>query len=43
VNEDELVSIIQAVLQENPAIVAQYQAGKESAIGFFIGQVMKKT
>ena len=40
---DELESIVKEVLEANPAIVEQYRGGKESAIGFFVGQIMKKT
>ena len=40
---DELSVIVKEVLSENPAIVEQYKGGKESTIGFFVGQVMKKT
>ncbi|MDR0651539.1 MAG: hypothetical protein LBG59_09400 [Candidatus Peribacteria bacterium] len=43
VHNDDLVKIVQTVINENPAIVGQYKGGKESTIGFFIGQVMKKT
>jgi aspartyl-tRNA(Asn)/glutamyl-tRNA(Gln) amidotransferase subunit B len=43
VNDNELAVIIKEVLTANPAIVQQYKDGKETAIGFFIGQVMKKT
>lgn len=39
----ELEKIIDKVLAENPASVADYQAGKEKAIGFLVGQVMKAT
>jgi Asp-tRNA(Asn)/Glu-tRNA(Gln) amidotransferase B subunit len=31
------------VLAENPTIVDQYKGGKTTTIGFFIGQLMKKT
>jgi aspartyl-tRNA(Asn)/glutamyl-tRNA(Gln) amidotransferase subunit B len=31
------------VLAANPAAVADYRAGKEQAIGFLVGQVMKAT
>jgi aspartyl-tRNA(Asn)/glutamyl-tRNA(Gln) amidotransferase subunit B len=43
VNEEELVKIVQEVIEANPTIVEQYKGGKETTIGFFIGQVMKKT
>ena len=42
-SNDELVTIVKEVLHENPAIVEQYKGGKETTIGFFVGQVMKKT
>ena len=34
---------VQEVLDANPGQVEQYRGGKESVIGFFVGQVMKKT
>jgi aspartyl-tRNA(Asn)/glutamyl-tRNA(Gln) amidotransferase subunit B len=40
---DELEGIVKEVIEANPAIVEQYKGGKESTIGFFVGQVMKKT
>jgi aspartyl-tRNA(Asn)/glutamyl-tRNA(Gln) amidotransferase subunit B len=43
VNNDDLITIIQEVLNENPTILQQYKNGKETTIGFFVGQVMKKT
>lgn len=42
-SEEELRPIVQNVLDENPSVVAQYRDGKTSTIGFFVGQVMKKT
>jgi aspartyl-tRNA(Asn)/glutamyl-tRNA(Gln) amidotransferase subunit B len=41
--DDELAGMVKEVLDANPAIVEQYRGGKESVIGFFVGQVMKKT
>ncbi len=35
--------IIDAVMAANPDSVEDYRAGKEKLIGFFVGQVMKKT
>ena len=35
--------IIDAVIANNPAQVAQYQSGKDKIFGFFVGQVMKET
>ncbi|HEX7046744.1 MAG TPA: Asp-tRNA(Asn)/Glu-tRNA(Gln) amidotransferase subunit GatB [Gammaproteobacteria bacterium] len=35
--------IVDEVIAENPAQTEQYRAGKEALLGFFVGQVMKKT
>lgn len=42
-DESEVEKIVQEVIKENPTIVEQYKGGKTTAIGFFVGQVMKKT
>lgn len=42
-DESEIESAIDKVLADNPAEVAQYRAGKEKLIGFFVGQVMRIT
>ena len=39
----ELEKIIDQVLADSPDNVALYKSGKTSIIGFFVGQVMKKT
>jgi len=39
----ELGRIIDELLTENPEQVEQYRAGKTKVIGFFVGQIMKKT
>ena len=39
----ELETIINEVLQSNPQEVARYRSGKHGLLGFFVGQVMKKT
>ena len=36
-------SIVDAVIAANPAQADDYRAGKEKLLGFFVGQVMKKT
>ncbi len=41
--EEELTKIIDEVISENEKSVADYRAGKKEALGFLIGQVMKKT
>ncbi|MBP1765524.1 MAG: gatB [Firmicutes bacterium] len=38
-----IVGIVDAVLAANPQSVADFKAGKERAIGFLVGQVMKQT
>lgn len=32
-----------AVIEANPGQVADYRAGKDKLLGFFVGQVMKET
>ncbi len=39
----ELQQIVARVVAENPEQVAQFRAGKEKVMGFFVGQVMKAT
>lgn len=38
-----LQPIIEKVLAANPQVVTDYQAGKQNALGFFVGAVMKET
>ena len=40
---DELGAVIDDVLAENEAQVAAYRGGKHGVLGFFVGQVMKRT
>ncbi len=42
-DEGELSAIVEAVLNANPAVVADFKSGKEKALGFLVGQVMKAT
>jgi aspartyl-tRNA(Asn)/glutamyl-tRNA(Gln) amidotransferase subunit B len=35
--------IVEEVLRENPESVRRYREGEEKLLGFFVGQVMKKT
>ncbi|TYP56181.1 Asp-tRNA(Asn)/Glu-tRNA(Gln) amidotransferase subunit GatB [Thermosediminibacter litoriperuensis] len=42
-NEKELEKIAKKVIEENPKSVEDYRNGKEKAIGFLVGQVMKET
>ncbi|MBT8079493.1 MAG: Asp-tRNA(Asn)/Glu-tRNA(Gln) amidotransferase subunit GatB [Gammaproteobacteria bacterium] len=36
-------SVVDAVIAANPGQAAEYRAGKEKLLGFFVGQVMKET
>ncbi|NOX18014.1 MAG: Asp-tRNA(Asn)/Glu-tRNA(Gln) amidotransferase subunit GatB [Chlorobi bacterium] len=36
-------NVVEQVLNDNPKQVEQYKSGKESVIGFFVGQVMRAT
>ncbi|AZS17230.1 Asp-tRNA(Asn)/Glu-tRNA(Gln) amidotransferase subunit GatB [Paenibacillus lutimineralis] len=42
-DEGAILAIVQEVVANNPASVQDYQAGKEKAIGFLVGQVMKQS
>jgi aspartyl-tRNA(Asn)/glutamyl-tRNA(Gln) amidotransferase subunit B len=42
-DEAAIQAEIEAVLNEHPAQLGQYLGGKEGLIGFFVGQVMKRT
>ncbi len=42
-DSDELAAIVAQVLGEQPAAVQDYRDGKESAIKFLVGQVMRAT
>ncbi len=39
----ELEQVVDAVLAEHPAEVASYRGGKAGLMGFFVGQVMRRT
>ncbi len=36
-------AVVDRVIEANPSQVADYKAGKEKLIGYFVGQVMKET
>ncbi len=42
-DEDEIGKVIDNVLADHPSEIDEYRAGKEKLLGFFIGQVMKRT
>ena len=39
----ELEEVVEAVIAEHPKAVEDYRAGKANALGFLVGQVMKRT
>jgi len=42
-DQEELAAFVCAVVSENPKAIEEYKQGKERAIQFLVGQVMKKT
>ena len=42
-NEDELVAFVREIIAQNPEQAEQFREGKEKVLGFFVGQLMKKT
>ncbi|QNB47699.1 Asp-tRNA(Asn)/Glu-tRNA(Gln) amidotransferase subunit GatB [Thermanaerosceptrum fracticalcis] len=42
-DEGALAAVVEKVIAANPQSVEDYKAGKEKAIGFLVGQVMKET
>jgi len=42
-DEDRLAEVVEEVLEENPQAVEDYKSGKEEAIHYLMGQVMRKT
>jgi aspartyl-tRNA(Asn)/glutamyl-tRNA(Gln) amidotransferase subunit B len=42
-NEEEIKQIVIQTIEEFPQSVVDYKAGKDRAVGFLVGQIMKKT
>ena len=42
-DSEEIRSLVRQIIAANPKQVAQYQSGKASVFGFFVGQAMKAT
>lgn len=42
-DESAIQEIVKKVVENNPQSVADYKAGKDKAIGFLVGQVMKES
>jgi aspartyl-tRNA(Asn)/glutamyl-tRNA(Gln) amidotransferase subunit B len=43
IGSDAIETAIEAVIKENESAVQDYQAGKNAALNFLVGQVMKYT
>ncbi len=42
-DEGELEAMVEKVVEENPAVVEDFRKGKEKAVSFLVGQVMRKS
>lgn len=42
-DEGAIMKLVEEILVENPQSVADFKAGKDRAIGFLVGQIMKKS
>ncbi len=42
-NEDELTALVREIIAASPEQAQQFREGKEKVLGFFVGQLMKKT
>ncbi|REK71657.1 Asp-tRNA(Asn)/Glu-tRNA(Gln) amidotransferase subunit GatB [Paenibacillus paeoniae] len=42
-DEGAILTIVDAIIEKNPQSVEDFRAGKEKAIGFLVGQIMKET
>jgi len=42
-DKETLAKIVDKILKENPKVVEDYKKGKEKALGYLVGQVMKET
>ncbi|MEZ5558752.1 MAG: Asp-tRNA(Asn)/Glu-tRNA(Gln) amidotransferase subunit GatB [Pseudomonadales bacterium] len=42
-DSSELAALVAQVVADNPEQVAQFRAGKDKVLGFFVGQIMKAT
>ena len=39
----ELEAVVEKIIKENPATVAEFKAGKQKALQYLMGQIMKAT
>jgi aspartyl/glutamyl-tRNA(Asn/Gln) amidotransferase, B subunit len=40
-NEDDLIKMVRQAIEANPKSIEDYMAGKEKALGFLVGQIMR--
>ncbi len=40
-DEDAIIKVVDQILDDNPDQIAQFLAGKEKVLGFFVGQIMR--
>ena len=40
---DEIRAIVNTILEKNPQSIEDYKNGKDRAVGFLVGQIMKAT
>ena len=41
--EGAIMNLVEEAIAENPQSVADFRAGKDRAVGFLVGQIMKKS
>jgi len=42
-DQDELGSLVEKIIDENPSVIEDIKNGKDKAVGYLVGQVMKET
>ena len=42
-SEEALLELVHGIIADNPSVVSEYKAGKESAVQYLVGQAMKQT
>jgi aspartyl-tRNA(Asn)/glutamyl-tRNA(Gln) amidotransferase subunit B len=42
-DEDKLESLVEQIIEDNPDVIEDIRNGKDKAIGYLVGQVMKET
>ncbi|MFA7032656.1 MAG: Asp-tRNA(Asn)/Glu-tRNA(Gln) amidotransferase subunit GatB [Bacilli bacterium] len=42
-NEEEILNLVKEIINANPQAIIDYQNGKDRAVGYLVGKIMKKT